>query len=176
MRTFDRVAAVVLALVGFAAGILLAVEIAYRALGNTGHLLIPYEPVAAFVRGNAWSSSVVIVIAVVLVVVGLVLLIAELKPRQPGLLVMNSPHPDVTAALPRKSIGRVVEAAVADVPGVDHTSTQVRGRKVVLTAHTPLTEPGDLQSVVDRQAGQALAALNLRRTPSLSVRVQKGNS
>lgn len=176
MRAFDRVAAVVLALAGFLGGTLLAVEIGYRALGNSRHLLVPYEPVAAFVRGNAWSSAVVIAIAVGLIVVSVLLLIAELKPRRPGLLVLNSSHPDVTAAVPRKSVGRVVEAAATEVPGVDDASTKVRGRSVVLTARTPLTDPGNLQSLLTTRATAAVAALNLRRTPSVTVRVQKGSS
>jgi hypothetical protein len=176
MRTFDRVAAVVLALAGFVVGILLAVEIAYRALGGSRHLLVPYEPVADFVRGNAWSSSVVIVIAVVLVVLGLLLLVAELKPRRPSLLVVNSTHPDLTAALPRKSVGRVVESAAAEVPGVDHTAAAVRGRRIVLTAHTELTDAADLQSQVKAAAQQSLTDLHLRRTPALLVRLQKGSS
>jgi hypothetical protein len=176
MRGFDRIAAVVLALVGFVAGTLLAVEIGHRALGGTGHLLVPYEPVADFVRANAWSSTVVIVIAIMLTVLGLLLLVAELKPRRPGLLVVNSTHPDMTAALPRKSVGRVLESAAGDIPGVDHAAAAVRGRRVVLTAHTALTDAADLQSQVETAAQQALTDLHLRRTPALSVRLQKGSS
>ena len=77
MRTLDRVLAVVLAIVGFAAGIALTVEVAHRALGGSGHLLIPYEPVAAFVRSNAWSSPAVLIIGAALAVLGLVLLVAQ---------------------------------------------------------------------------------------------------
>jgi hypothetical protein len=176
MRTFDRFLAVVLALVGFVAGALLVVEIAYRALGNRGHALVAYEPAAAFVRRHPWSAGVVITIAVVMIVVGLALVLAELKPRRAALLVLQSEDADVTAALPRRSVGRVVEASAAGLSGVDSTSAKVRGRRVVLTAHTPLRDAGDLQAAVTQQAQDALSALRLRRTPSLTVRLRKEDS
>lgn len=176
MRTFDRIAAVLLALVGFAAGVLLVVEIVFRATGGKGHLLVPYEPVASFFRDNAWSSTVIILIAIALVVVGLVLLVAELKPRRPSLLVLESADPDVTAALSRRSIARVLESSAADVSGVDSTSATVRSRRATLTAHTQLRDPGDLESTVTSAAQEALSSLDLRRAPSLSVRVQKETS
>jgi hypothetical protein len=174
MRTLDRVLAVVLALVGFAAGIALTVEIAHRALGGTGHLLIPYEPVAAFVRSNAWSSPAVLIIGAALALLGVVLLVAELKPRRPGLLVLESGHPDVTAALPRASIARVVEHATSDLPGVDHVRAKARDNKVTLTAHTPLARAGDLPAQVESAAARALTDLRLRRTPTVTVRMQEG--
>ena len=176
MRTVDRIAAVLLALVGFAAGILLAIEIAHRALGGTGHLLVPYEPLADFARGHAWSTPVVIVVGAVLAVLGLLLLVLELKPRRPGLLVLESGHPDVTSALPRASVTRVVQHATSDVAGVESARVLTRGRSVVVTARTPLAEPGDLAAQVDRAATAALTALRLRRTPAVTVRVQKGAS
>ena len=176
MRGFDRVASVLLAVVGFAAGIALAVEIAHRAFGGTGHLLVPYEPLARFVRDNAWSAPVVIVIGAVLAALGLLLLVAELKPRRPGLLVLESGHPDVTAALPRASVARVVEHATSDLPGLDHVRATARGRKVSLTARTPLAQPGDLPAGVEAAATRALQELHLRRTPTVTVRVQGSSS
>ncbi|MCO7218359.1 DUF6286 domain-containing protein [Klenkia sp. PcliD-1-E] len=176
MRLFDRIAAVVLAALGFAAGAVVVVEIAHRAFGGTGHLVVPYEPAAGFVRGHAWSSAPVIVIGVGLAVVGLVVLIAELTPRRPGLLVLESGHPDVTAALPRSSVARVVEHAAGDVPGVESVRAAARGRRVTLTARTLITDPGDLSTQLDSVATQALAGLHLRRTPPVTVRIQGGPS
>lgn len=176
MRTVDRVLAVVLAVLGFATGIALAVEIGHRAFGGTGHLLVPYEPVASFLRGNAWSSPPVLVIGAVLAVLGLLLLIAELKPRRPGLLVLESGHPDVTAALPRASVARVVEHATSDLPGVDSARATTRGRTIAVTVRTPLARPGDLPAEVEAAATRALGDLRLRRTPTVTVRTQGGTS
>lgn len=173
MRTFDRVAAVLLAFVGLVGGVLLAIECVHTALGGSGHLVVGYEPVADFFRTNTWSTAVIVTIGVLLALVGLVLLVAELKPRRPALLVLESTDGDVTAALPRRGVGRVLQSAAAGVDGVDGSTAKVRGRKVVLTAHTPLRDPGDLRTSVTRQAQAALDGLHLRRAPSLTVRVRQ---
>lgn len=176
MRTADRFAAVLLALVGFAAGILLAVEIAHRAFGGDGHLLVPYEPLADFARSTAWSTPVVLATGAVLAVLGALVLVLELKPRRPALLVLESGHPDVTAALPRASVNRIVEHATVDVAGVASTTARTRGRTVAVRARTPLTDTGDLANRVEDAGAAALADLRLRRTPAVTVRVHGGTT
>ncbi|MBA3524197.1 MAG: hypothetical protein H0T85_06530, partial [Geodermatophilaceae bacterium] len=122
MRTTDRILAVLFGLAGLVGGVLIVVEIAYRGLGNTGYLLVPWNSLSGYLREKSWSAVAVITTGVVLAVLGLLLVLAELKPRRPGLLVLASVHPDVTAALPRRAVSRVISTALEDTPGVEHSS------------------------------------------------------
>ena len=52
MRTVDRVLALVLGLAGLALGIVVVAEVVQGLLGRPGHLLVPYEGVATWLRSR----------------------------------------------------------------------------------------------------------------------------
>jgi hypothetical protein len=173
VRTVDRVLALVLGLVGLAGGVLVAAEVVQALLGRPGHLLIPYEGTATWLREHPWSSGAVLTIGGVLVALGLLLLVLELKPRRKTLLVVATEDADVVTAVSRTGVGRALEQSVAGLSGVDGTRSSVGRRTAKLTVRTALRETGDLESRVREQAGGALQSLGLVATPKLDVDLQK---
>lgn len=174
MRSVDRVLALVLGLAGLGGGVLLAAEVVQGLLGRPGHLLVPYEGAAAWLREHTWSSGWVVAIGGVLAGLGLLLLLAELKPRRRTLLVVAADDDTgVVTALSRTGVGRALEQAVSGLPGVDGTRSRVRRRTAVLTVRTALRDTGDLEGQVRERATAALASLGLVAAPKLSVDLQE---
>lgn len=178
MRTTDRILAVVLGLAGFAVGILVLCEVVYTQLGNSGHLLIPYEPVAAFFREQRYDDVLVIAIGCVVALVGLVLLVAEVRRRRPALSVLRGMRDDVVTAMSNRSVGRAITAAVDQVPGVSSSEAAVRRNRIAVTTRTPLRDPGGLESAVTAAASDAVQGLDLLKAPRLKVHVaqRRGSS
>lgn len=171
MRTTDRILALLFGLVGLIGGVLVVVEIVYRGLHDTGYLLVPWTSFSSYLRETSWSAIAVITTGVVLALLGVVLVVAELKPRRPALLVLSSVHPDVTAALPRRAVARLVTAALEDTPGVERTSVSVRARRISVDARTTVRDNTGLSAKLEATAHQSVDGLQLRRTPKLDVTV-----
>lgn len=173
MRTVDRVLALVLGLAGLALGIVVVAEVVQGLLGRPGHLLVPYEGVATWLREHTWGSGAVLTISIVVGVVGLLLLVLEIKPRRKTLLVVQGGDDEVVTAISRTGVGRALEQSVAGLPGVDSTRSTVTGRKATLVVRTPLRHSAELDAQVRERAGTALAGLGLASAPSLSIDLQE---
>jgi hypothetical protein len=93
MRTLDRILAIVLGLAGFAFGVLVVAEVINAAFSRPP-LLLPYRDAAAFLRERPWSDGVIVAVAALLLAAGLLLLIAELKPRRPPDTPVRGPTDD----------------------------------------------------------------------------------
>lgn len=169
MRTADRILAIVLGLGLFCIALIAVVEIVYTALGNSGHLLVAYESVPTYLREHLWTDTIIIVGAIVVALVGLLLLVVELKRRRPDLRVLGNARDDVVAAMPNRSLARVVTNAATSVPGVSSAKASVRRNKITVAATTSLREPGDLQARATAAATSALADLELATMPKLDV-------
>ncbi len=153
MRTLDRVLSVLLALVLVALGILVPIEV-IRALADADPLL-PYPQVADFLRERSWSAGPVIAGSAVLAGLGLVLILAELKPRRPTQLALTTDTDAVTADISRRSLARAVAHAVANTPGVESASATVGRRRIRVRARTLLRAPNGLADQA-RQRAQAV--------------------
>jgi len=171
MRTTDRILAIMLGLAGFVFGILVICEVVYSQVGNVGHLVIPYEPVASFLREHRWKDVLVIVIGCIVALAGLLLLVAEVRRRRPDLSVLRGRRDDVLTAMSNRSVGRAITAAVDQVPGISSSATAVRRNRISVTARTGLRDPRDLESSVTAAATDAVRDLDLIGAPRLRVRV-----
>lgn len=174
MRAADRVLALLFGLAGLIGGVLVVAEIVYRSLGNPGHLLVPWDSLSSSLRTTSWSAVAVITAGVVLALIGAALVVAELRPRRPALLVLEPVHPDITAALPRRSVARLVSAALDDTPGVERSTVVVRARRVSVRARTVIGDSGELEERARRTAQAALDGMHLARTPKLDVTTGQG--
>ena len=175
MRAVDRVLALLLGLAGLAFGVLVVAEVINAAL-NRPALFLPYRQAASFLRERPWSDGLVITIAALLLAVGLLLLIAELRPRRRAHLVLQPLDPQVTTTLSTRSVARVLENAAVHTAGVQRARATVRGRRVRLRLDVPARESADIANQAERNARSALDGLQLRRSPRLTVRTTRENA
>jgi hypothetical protein len=175
MRTFDRILALILGLAGLAVGILTVAEVVAAALGRPA-LALPYSPAATFLREHPWSAGPVITISAVLLGVGLLLLIAELKPRRRTHLVLRSKDPQVTATVPTGSVARVLEDAAGQTAGIQRARATVSRRRARLQLHVAVRDAAEIARQAEDNARTALADLELLRAPRLVVRRRKDKS
>lgn len=173
---FDRMAAVVAALVLLALGILTVVEVVHTALGQGGYALVPWGSLADFGRRHAWDSTQVRVISALVAGVGLLLLVAEVWPRRPGLLTLSTDDGLVVAATTRRSLRRALATRAADVDGVSSATVRVRRRTANVTAFTGLRDPGDLSDRISTALSGWLDSLALTRPLELRIRLQQRRS
>lgn len=169
MRTTDRILALVLGLGLFTLSGLVVAEVVYAALGNPGPLLLPYPAVAEFLLSHSWSSGWVVTGSAVFALLGLILLLSEVRRRRPALLAMRGQDPNVVSALSRRSIQRVLAQAVGSVAGVDKISTRVGRRTVRVKAVTWRGAPDNVRAEATARGEAALAGLRLQKAPALAL-------
>lgn len=170
MAIFDRLAAVLLGLALLILGVLVPAEIVHTAvLGKPGQLILPWQTVTRFLTGHDWSTSPILTICGALAAVGLVLLLAELKRRRPGLLTLTTEDENLTAGTTRRSVQRALAAQAEDVDGISAASAKVRRGRATVAATTGLRDPGDLEQRLAEQLSGWLDGLGLVKTPRLRV-------
>ena len=169
MPLANRVLAVVLAIVFLLLGIVTVVEIVGRAVGHSGQVLVPYARPARWLDGQAWTAHWVIAGLIVLAVLGLILLVSQLKPRKPGLLVLHSDVNGVTVATPRKSLSRAMSRIAGDVDGISAARAELGSRTAKVTAVTHLRDTTGLADTVESTVSTWLSGLGLERTPMVKV-------
>jgi hypothetical protein len=172
MVLFDRLAAVLLALALLLAGVLAPAEIVHTAvLDKPGHLILPWETLTRFFTGHAWSTAPVLTISAIAAGVGLVLLLAELKRRRPGLLRLSTNDEHLTAGTTRRSLQRALAVRAEEVDGISSASAKVRRRRASVAATTGLRDAGDLRQRLTDQLTGWLDGLGLVKAPRLRVRL-----
>jgi|tagenome__1003787_1003787.scaffolds.fasta_scaffold19667136_2 hypothetical protein len=171
MRLINRLLAALLALALFVLGVLVVVEVIAQRLGNEP-AIVDWPQIYNWASQTAWTQGSVRVTCIILAVVGLILLLAELKPRRLKRLPVDSAASD--AAYTRRGVATAIGYAVGDVDGISHTSVTVRRRKVKVQARTAGLEPYTAESLREPATAAARDRLNdlqLASNPKLSVRV-----
>lgn len=172
MRLINRLLAALLSLALILAGVLVVVEVVAQRLGRD-HELVDWPRLHEWAARTPWQQGSVRVASIALIVVGLVLLAAELKPGRPSRLAVRSENTD--AAYTRRGVAASIRSAVSEVDGIDSASVSVSRRKVKVEASTaglqPFTAEG-LQQPVTAAARERLDALELRTPPTLAVQVR----
>ena len=176
MRLANRVIAALLSLAVACAGVLLIIEVI---AARTGHhaVIINWPAAYDWATRTPWISGSLRVIAGILIALGLVLLVAELKPARVSRFAADPAKAGaagIDTAYTRRGVAAAIRSAVTDVDGIREASVKVARRKVTIGATA--AAPGKaaartLREPVTAAAGQRLAALSLRRPSALSVRV-----
>lgn len=163
MRVVQRVLAAVLALVLLAGGVLVAAEIAWRALlGRERKLLLPWQDWRDDAAGTPWSDDDPLqLIFILMVVAGAILLIVPLIKRKPTAVPLVQGEQGASSELDRKGLENWLESRLGRVDGAVNPRVRVQGRdgkRVVVRASTPgrdtATVERDLQSSADASLGQ----------------------
>jgi hypothetical protein len=173
MRVADRLLSVLIALALLFLGLVLAAEVIHTLFGQPGHLLVAWEGATAWAREHSFSDLAVLAIGAGVGVVGLALLITEIRRRRPALLVLQPRTDGVICAVSRSSVNRALAARTEDVDGIRGASARLRRRRADVTAVTALRDPGDVEDQVAATVSDWLGQLDLVTTPAVRVRLKR---
>jgi hypothetical protein len=173
MRLANRPLALILA----AALVAVSVVIIAEVIGFAAHrspLLVHWTTWYHWARRTRWDALVVRVWSAILIAVGALVLILELKPRRVTRLPLRSGDDATDAAVTRRGLAGILRAAATGIDGISSATVKVRRRRANVTAAaaargrptaTALTEP------VTQALHSRLDSLDLRHPPRLKVHV-----
>ncbi len=173
MRLLNRPLAFVLAAALAVASIIVIIEVVAVHL-NSGPLLLHWTTWYRWAKRTHWDALVVEVWSAILIVIGLLILALQLKPRRVSRLSLQSLHDATDAAMTRRGLAGMLRAAATDVDGISSAAVVVRRRQARIVATSaargrPAAEA--LEQPVTAAASERLEKLNLRHPPRLKVRI-----
>ena len=178
MRHINRLLAALLSLFLIVAGVLLIIEVIADRIHHRP-AIVHWHAFYNWAGRTEWQAGVTRFLCIVLVVVGLILLIAELKRPRVSRLRLMEEVPGIDTAWTRRGIGTAVTAAVRDVDGIRTVSTKVGRRKIAVTTTSSAADQAaadTLREPVTTAAQQRLDSLALRSVPSLTATVKPRSS
>jgi hypothetical protein len=171
MRLINRPLAALLSLALITVGVLIVIEVAADRIVNHP-ALVHWHRVYDWAERTSWTQGSVRVGAIMIAILGVVLLLAELRRGKPRRLPVDSEVTD--AAFTRRGVAATIGGAVDDVDGINHSTVTVKRRKVTVYATTAGRQPYTAQSLREpatEAAQRRLDILALSPAPTLSVRV-----
>ena len=173
MRVANRPLAFILAAALLACSVVIIAEVIGFAVHHSP-LLVHWTTWQDWARSTRWDAFVVRVWATVLMVIGLVLVGLEVKPRRVTRLPLRAVGQATDATVTRRGLARMLRNEATGVDGITGATVRVRRRRARVTAASgargraaasALTEP------VTQALGARLDGLNMRHAPRLTVRV-----
>lgn len=174
MRTVNRLASALLGLVALIVGVLVAVE-GVLLLARRPSGLMPVDRWNHAAAGTTLGDRRVLWASVILLVVGLVVLGAELRRTPPRRIAASSDH-QPTWSMPRRRVEHRLADSVGRIRGVSHAKAVVRGNeggwRVRISADAP---PGQAAAEdVARVAHDELIRLGADDTVPVEVSIRAG--
>jgi hypothetical protein len=172
MRLLNRPLALILAVALAGASVILIIEvIAYGV--HADPVIVPWHVWYRWAHRTSWDGLVVKVWSAVLIVIGALLLAAELKPRRVTRLRLRSG--DATdAAVTRTGLAGTLRGAAIGVDGISGAAVKIRRHRARVTARAAArgrAAAGRLREPVTGAVRDRLDSLDLRHPPRLTVRV-----
>ena len=136
MRHANRVLAALLSLALIVGGVLLIIEVIADRVSHHP-AVADWHPAYDWAKRTTWNTGSVRVACVMVIVLGLVLLIAELKPARVSRLAADPAQAGaagVDTAYTRRGLAAALRSAVTGVDGVRAASVKVKRRKVTVAA------------------------------------------
>jgi len=174
MRGLNRVLTLLVSVAVIAAAVVLAVEVVVAVFGSHP-LMLDWRAAYRAGRTDAWDSTVVRVIAGAVALVGLLLLVVELKPRRVRRLKVNSADANTDAAVTRAGVRSALRRAALDVDGISSAKVKLGRRTAKVSASSRAGQAGlaqDLNTEVGAAVTDRLASLQLRCAPRARTSVQ----
>ena len=171
MRLVNRLLAALLALALAAGGVIVVIEVIAERLDKRP-VVVDWHRIYHWGEITSLTQGSVRVACIVTAVLGLVLLVAELKRGRPKRLAAASDSVD--AGYTRRGVANAIGRAVNDVDGINKSVVKVRRRRIRVRARTSGvgTYTADLLHGPAREAAQSeLTGLELKREPRLQVRL-----
>ena len=173
MRVLNRPLAFILAVALIAGCVIVIAEVIGFAAGKSP-LLVHWTTWYHWARTTRWDAGVIRVWSAVLIVIGLLILAAELKPPRVTRLRLRSGDDATDTAVTGRGLARMLRAAATGVDGISGATVRVRRRRARVTAasaarHRDAAEA--LTGPVTEALRTRLDALDLRHPPRLKVHV-----
>ena len=116
MRIVNRLLAFALALALLAVGVILIVEV-IAANTNAAPVIFDWHAMFRWGQRNTWQATSVEITCGIVALVGLLLLLPQLRRRRPNRFALTSEHAATDVALTRSGVRNAVRGAVDDVDG-----------------------------------------------------------
>lgn len=173
-RSSRVVPATIVAAVLTAAGVLTVIAVINQLINGSwpSSVTSPASSVAAL----TWGSTIMIVVTVVVVLLGLVLLIAGLKPggfRSAQLAGPSGAEADRTDfVMSNGAIARLAAGQADTIDGVDKVSASADGRRVHLRLTTSSEQTTEIRDRAVRAVTDTLTAAGLQPAPRVSASIR----
>jgi hypothetical protein len=173
MRLANRPLAFILA----AALIAFSVVVIAEVIGFAAHhspLLVPWTTWYHWAGKTHWAAFVVRVWSAIMIVIGVLILILQLKPRRATRLPLRSGDDATDAAVTRRGLAGTLRTAATGVDGISSASVKMRRHRARITAasaaHSRATA-ATLTEPVSTALHDRLDRLDLRHPPRLKVHI-----
>ncbi|MGI8760219.1 MAG: DUF6286 domain-containing protein [Jatrophihabitantaceae bacterium] len=173
MRLLNRPLAFVLALALTATGVIVIIEVIAFAV-HARPVVVPWTTWYRWAERTHWKAGVVRFWSVVLIVVGAVVLLIELKPRRVRRLGVRSDNADTDAAMTRGGLAGALRASVTDVDGISRATVSVKRHRVRVAAKAAARDAAGAAALTDPVTAAVdarLQELQLVHPPRVRVRV-----
>lgn len=171
MKFVNRILAALLALALIAGGMLLVVEVIAERVGSSP-VLARWDIAYSWGQQTTWDAGVIRIVCIVMAIVGLVLLIAELKRPAVKRLKVAHAADNVDIAYTRRGVASAVKGAATGVDGVRSASASVGRRSVKVNATASATEGSAAKSLTQPVTSAVQKQVNdLKLDPSPRVQV-----
>ena len=174
MRILNRFLAFILALAVLAVCVVVIVEVIAYAI-NGEHLIVDWMSWQRWAERTHFDSTVIKVLSITFIVVGFILLVAELKPRRVTRISLQSDEAATDTAITTRGIAVVAKAATTDIDGITDASASASHRRVSVTATAAERDKAHAQALtapVTAAVQSHLDSLRMQRHPRVSVRVK----
>ena len=178
MRLINRPLAFLLAAFLLIASVLLIIEVVGYAI-TAKPVLVHWTTWYTWAGRTKWKAGVIRFWAVVLIIIGLVLLYVELKPRKVSRISIGSGDDNVDAAITRRGLTALATNAATGVDGVRAASVVASPRKITVAATAAArdkTLASELTDPITDAVGTAIDHLGLAKSPKVKTRVSARSS
>jgi uncharacterized alkaline shock family protein YloU len=173
MRLLNRPLAFILATALLAGSVVVIAEVIGFAV-HRSPLLVHWSSWYHWAQKTGWDALVIRVWSAILIVIGVLLLALELKPRRATRLPLRSADDATDAAVTRRSLAGMLRAAAIGVDGISSATVKVRRRRArIIAASAARGRPAAsaLTDPVTQALHDRLDRLDLRHPPRLKVHV-----
>ncbi|MDQ3403440.1 MAG: alkaline shock response membrane anchor protein AmaP [Actinomycetota bacterium] len=169
MRVFVRILSLLLGIALAAAGVLLALEVAWAwAQPGSGSLLVPWNDWRARLADLNWESTSVRIVAAITAAVGLILLLMAFSARTRD-ISLRDPGPGITVRTSPRSLARIVGSRVRAEDNVSAASVTATAKHVRVRATSRLATEAQLRPRLLDVVRETLDDLPLARAPKVTV-------
>jgi hypothetical protein len=173
MRLLNRPLAFILAVALAAASVILIVEVIEFAV-HSSPVIVHWPTWYHWAATTTWNAQVIRVWSAILIVIGVLILALELKPRRVARLRLRSDDAGTDAALTRSGLAGTLRAAATGIDGISGAAVTVRRRRARVIAKSAArgrAAAGALRQPVTEALRSRLDSLDLQQPPRLTVRV-----